>query len=688
VRRQPGRSSYKTTDLGNGRAGNQSAHIHWLNYDRREFGEMLSDWQQAVSPGDAGAFIRDHLHLDGSLSTEQFIQLVSGTSAPSKELAHYLAAAVPESIASPLVMRRRATPLLDAGTDTPIIAPSAAAIHCARLATLKGFMAAPTGKPRFDAWKHNLLERLAEQAAGEPIDPNGTLQNLAKYLQTDANVLAGRKTVPLESARQIGNDLAALLGLEGEDFDAFADDAAHALSLAGDASATLPLGQAVRFIRHLCADSQQDFAARLHCNPTEIGILEQGFPVARPLKHLLALPGISASECNVIDELARASVPARSTADAVVQHFAKDGLTTRDYLRAATKHPLLVRQRPSTLIANIEGVVNHFAKDGITTHDYLRAIIKQPYLFSLRPATIIANVNAVVNYFAKEGVNTDAYLQAALKRSQILCLRPSTLIGNIEGVVNHFAQDGLTIRDYLHAAIRNPQLFYQRPSTLIANIEGVVNHFAQDGLIIPDYLHAAIRNPQLFCQRPSTLTANIEGVVNHFAEDGLTARDYLRAAIMNPALFCRRPSTLAGNIEGVVNHFAQDGLTARDYLRAAIKRPSFFCQRPSSIVSHINHLASLQDAGLLPIPSGRPALLAYLVKDPSPLIQSDSLIHLRELASHVTGRRLGTQGRHLVEQALHDHLGQPADGTPPDKTSHARRLLLNALKREGYLRAR
>lgn len=79
----------------------------------------------------------------------------------------------------------------------------------------------------------------------------------------------------------------------------------------------------------------------------------------------------------------------------IVTHFAPDGLTQSDYVRAAVRRGTLFFQNPETLIANIERVAAHFRSDGLTRQAYLKAACCQPSLFFRKPATIIRHVNLI-----------------------------------------------------------------------------------------------------------------------------------------------------------------------------------------------------------------------------------------------------------------------------------------------------
>jgi hypothetical protein len=134
----------------------------------------------------------------------------------------------------------------------------------------------------------------------------------------------------------------------------------------------------------------------------------------------------------------------------LVAHFACDGLTRDDYLRAAARRITLFFQKPETLIANIEGVTNHFQAHGLTRADYLRCALAQPQLFYQKPRT---------------------------------------LISNIERVVKHFKDDGLTCRDYLRAAVQQPSLFYRKPRTIIHHVDLITDLYRKGFLRFNDFAH-------------------------------------------------------------------------------------------------------------------------------------------------------------------------------------------------------
>src|SRR5260370_7725739 len=70
---------------------------------------------------------------------------------------------------------------------------------------------------------------------------------------------------------------------------------------------------------------------------------------------------------------------------AVTDHFASNGLTLTDYLRAATKHPPIFASSPATVIPNIETVVTPFPRPPLTVPPYLPPPLPPPPPFPLTP---------------------------------------------------------------------------------------------------------------------------------------------------------------------------------------------------------------------------------------------------------------------------------------------------------------
>jgi hypothetical protein len=130
-------------------------------------------------------------------------------------------------------------------------------------------------------------------------------------------------------------------------------------------------------------------------------------------------------------------------------------------------------------------VCNHFAGQGLTLPDYVRAARRSPQLFVQAPASVIANVEAVAGRFQAHGLTLRTYLQAALRAPPLFAMSPATVITNVETVVDHFAGDGLTLRQYLQTAVKKPQLFYQSPATLIRHLGYLIEMYRQGLLTLP-----------------------------------------------------------------------------------------------------------------------------------------------------------------------------------------------------------
>ncbi len=233
--------SSSQASIGNGRDGKEGTSFGWLAYDQRTFGEILSDWQQSVSPGEVRGFLSS-LHLDTAISSSQFTDLVAGSAAPSRELVSYLSACVPDHVTSRVVMRNRGNKALTRADGKPIISPSADQILTARdrkLAEIAQRNSA-AGNPAFDTWRDDLVERLSAATPDEAIDVSQTFTNLAGYLNIDRKVLDGQKHPSPDQVESIASELAQLLKLEGSEFDQFVDATTSALSSNGESVASKP----------------------------------------------------------------------------------------------------------------------------------------------------------------------------------------------------------------------------------------------------------------------------------------------------------------------------------------------------------------------------------------------------------------------------------------------------------------
>jgi transcriptional regulator with XRE-family HTH domain len=640
--------------FGNGREGSEGTS-RWLAFDRRNFGEILSDWQEAVAPGDVQGFIRDHLHLDGALTPPQFVQLISAHAAPSNDLALYLSASVPHHITGPLALRNRAHSLIVAANTLPTVHPDKDAINKARADTLHDILSSPTrdASLAYAAWRDALLDRCQRLSPDRPIDGIITLSGLAKVLNVSPAVLLGKQRVSVDDATYVANEVAQVLGLEGDDFDSFADLTTNVLAATARSHVRNrpSIGRAARFLRECQGQTQEEFGRSLNVPAQRIALLELGLPVKGIIDRLADRLGLSHLERDLLLSQNPLEALDMTLFDQLTSHFSESGLTVAGYLSAVARDPQLLQQRcASKIIANVEAMVAHFATDGLTTSEYLRAALKNPAL---------------------------------------LYQKPATLTGNIEAVLDHFAADRLSRQSYLRAALKHPHIVSQRPTTIFHNVDGVVSHFASDGLTRDTFLKAALKHPHILSQKPSTVIGNIEGVVNHFTRDGLTTADYLRGAIKHPQLFAQKPSTIIHNVKSVVEHFANEGLATPAYLRAATKLPQLFLQRPSTIMSHIQLLKMMHEDQLLGIPGHPAAFVDFICSHPALMVLSDTSLELRRLATHIVGRKLITHTRGIVEKALTDHLTDPHPDDPdPALGAHARRVLLKALRSEGYIRGK
>ena len=491
--------------------------LGFITLDHRNIGEILSDWQQQTAPGNPELFIRDTLGLQDSISREDFIRLLSGDAVPSRELVLLTSAMVPPEISTLRVMRHRGEQAIRTAGERPVISVPSTVIVRSKLARLEqirqgGYAGA---SPAFEAFRDGLLARLS--GPDSPLDPRKTMANLARHLMIAPAVLEGRQSLAPERARQVGEELASMLRLQEDKFDAFADGAAEALGEQKAAPGTR-LAQAARFLRNCVGLTQVDLQSKISrriLSAIELGYVPNDDGVTA-LARALHLSGEELGQLATITAVARSEQGGHDNIKGVVHYFEKEWLTTESYLQAALKQPSLFSQKPETISGNIEGVVGRFKEHGVTTDAYLRAALKQPSLFTFKPETITINIEGVVERFKEQGLTTKAYLQAALKHPQLFSQKPETISGNIEGVVGRFKEHGLTTDAYLRAALKQPSLFTFKPDTIIGHMN-IVCGLYDDGVFtvstprhdVPiseevSHPHAPVidflmRNPALIC---------------------------------------------------------------------------------------------------------------------------------------------------------------------------------------------
>jgi hypothetical protein len=114
----------------------------------------------------------------------------------------------------------------------------------------------------------------------------------------------------------------------------------------------------------------------------------------------------------------------------VVAHFAADGLTRQDYFRAVAAEPLLLRQKPDTVINNLETVMTHYAANLPMRREYLQSAIAQPELFGTQPSQVFAAVEAEADRLEGEGIS-------------LTCSEPSTRVNHPVLSCSHAAAQGL-----------------------------------------------------------------------------------------------------------------------------------------------------------------------------------------------------------------------------------------------------
>jgi hypothetical protein len=653
-------------------------HIEWIAFDYRNFGDLLAVWS------DLDVLIREL-----GLSQDDLIAMISGRKAATRELTHFLCAIVPSNVCSWLVLRNHGYWAARITTEH-VSAPAAnlAAARQRRLASL----AEQTNKGNDDSTGVflELVSEKVDEIAGrfsQIASTDQSMVNLARALGLSVAEFKGLSRIQSADTAEKAAELAAMLQLEGDDFDQCLELATSAWSgvSAGRLDHNFP--RMVRFLRHTQGSNQRDFATALQLKDRLICQVEQaiGWPTNDFVTRVSGLVHLTDKESAILERAAAEysaalGIDVSRHLERVVTHFSKYGLTAGGMLQAARRYPWLGTRKPETLIGNIEGVVEYgpFKEAGLPLKDYLQAAIRQPSLFARKPETMIGRIEGITEYgsFKHAGLLLKDYLQAAIKQPSLFALKPETVIGNIERVVDYgpFKEAGLLVEDYLQAAVKKPQLFALKPETVISRIEGVVEYgpFKEAGLLRKDYLQAGIKQPWLFTQKPGTVIGHIEGVVEYgpFKEVGLLLEDYLQAAIKQPQLLARKPETLTTNIEGVYRHFQDHGLAFKDYLQAAIRQPSLFARKPETLIGHINRMIAMYETGTVTVRkqsyssnNAKPlkAFLDFLTRDPKLLCLSHDNFTLREIYAAVTEAKPSSnilfKPRSSIEQTLFEKYG-------------------------------
>jgi hypothetical protein len=124
----------------------------------------------------------------------------------------------------------------------------------------------------------------------------------------------------------------------------------------------------------------------------------------------------------------------------------------RDYLQAAVAHPHLFREDDAALAAHVEAVVGHFAADGLTRADYFKALATDPRLLRQKPTSVIGNVEAVMDrYDATPALRRD-YLRAAVQQPPLFRTPPAAVFATIEAAADRLEAQGVTSTDLQHRA--------------------------------------------------------------------------------------------------------------------------------------------------------------------------------------------------------------------------------------------
>jgi hypothetical protein len=132
----------------------------------------------------------------------------------------------------------------------------------------------------------------------------------------------------------------------------------------------------------------------------------------------------------------------------MVNRFKNEGLTVKDYIKAALKTPTLFYRAPASISRNILEVADKFKNEGLTPKIYLKAALKYPALFICTPELTEEHINIIFSLF-DDGIIGSAGSKSELLLS-ILEKCPSVLI---------FSSDNLNLRrDYAYILQKTPSM--------------------------------------------------------------------------------------------------------------------------------------------------------------------------------------------------------------------------------------
>jgi hypothetical protein len=157
----------------------------------------------------------------------------------------------------------------------------------------------------------------------------------------------------------------------------------------------------------------------------------------------------------------------KSNAEWVRQQLEADPAMRQEYLQAAAMHPDVFQNDEAT-VSNVKAVVGHFARDGLTRSDYFKALAAEPLLLRQKPATIISNVEAVMDHYAADQPMRTEYLQAAVDQPILFRTRPEAVFAAIEATVDRMEAQGITRSNFRSQAAKPSLVSNRQPEAIKA----------------------------------------------------------------------------------------------------------------------------------------------------------------------------------------------------------------------------
>jgi hypothetical protein len=191
----------------------------------------------------------------------------------------------------------------------------------------------------------------------------------------------------------------------------------------------------------------------------------------------------------------------------------------REYAQAAVLHPHLFQNDRDNMVSHVEAVVSHFARDGLTRSHYFKALAAEPLLLRQKPQSIVRNIEAVMDHYAANQPMRNEYLQAAVDQPVLFRTSPETVVAGIEAAVDLLEAKGITSGDFRSQAATEPHIFQQQLAAIRAR------QVAESHQVLPASERATpstspTGHPADASPLPSTIVENPTLVLSYFPAQG------------------------------------------------------------------------------------------------------------------------------------------------------------------------